>query len=99
MIDPVVAWDKLSNFDTATEIREYFQQEDIKGYRGVIESCPIAQWMQQLTGADLVRVSGRVTVYQGLGCDLDKDFNHTKATLDFVVGFDSGRYPELELRG
>lgn len=98
MIDPVVAWDKLSNFETTEEIREYFQQEDIKGYRGVITACPIANWMQKTTGAEMVRVSGDVAVYNNR-CMEERRFEHTDATLQFMRKFDTGSYLELDYNG
>lgn len=98
MVDPVVAWDKLSNFETAQEIREYFQQEDVFGYRMALASCPIANWMKQTTGAGLVQVGNDISVHSGI---LDTEstnigtFEHTQATLDFIELFDDGDYPEL----
>lgn len=108
MIDPVVAWDKLKNFETAQEIREYFQSEGVKAVKGDHKSCAIAQWLIDTTGNPSVSVSSSVqigisTVTRTLGDDIqfvrnqaDHDFRHTPATLDFIEEFDNGGYPELE---
>lgn len=108
MIDPVVAWDKLSNFETAQEIREYFQSEGIKAVKADHKSCAIAQWLIDTTGDQNVSVNSRVqigikTVVRALDTgvkliesEADYEFKHTQATLDFIEAFDNGGYPELE---
>src|SRR5712672_842872 len=62
MIDPVVAYDKLSNFETAEEIREYFQECGIRGVKGRNDSCAIAQWLIETTGEKLVNVGETIRV-------------------------------------
>lgn len=109
MIDPVVAWDKLSNLETAEEIREYFHSEGIKAITSSSYSCAIAEWMRQTTGIEKIRVAGVVEVGEKkMRRPLLSDgyytcfepaivFNHTRATLDFMKMFDQGKCPELEL--
>jgi hypothetical protein len=99
MVDPGVAWDKLSNFETAEEIREYFQHEGIKAIQFDANSCAIAQWFKNTTGEEHVSVAAMIKI--GRMDDQDcwstprVSFEHTKATLDFIEKFDRGGYPEL----
>lgn len=108
-IAPEVAWDKLSNFKTAQEIREYFQSENIKAFRAAHDSCAIAQWLINTTGEQKVSVSSKICIGQTPTTRLLFDgktlvdtyewnniFPHTEASLTFIQSFDHGEYPELE---
>lgn len=66
MVDPVVAWDKLSNFETAQEIREYLQSEGIKAIKNSRHSCALADWMKQITGVNRVVVNADISVGEKL---------------------------------
>lgn len=108
MIDPVVAWDKLSNFETAQEIREYFQRENIQALRSEATFCPIARWLKSTTGETDVCVSSHIEMGE-MQIQMDNSryplpkiaheytFQHTLATSTFMDNFDRGFYPELEL--
>lgn len=94
MVDPQVAYDKLCNFQTSQELREYFQQENIKGILGISTMCPIANWFQDTidVGND-VDVEDTIMVFHPNG-DIQR-FEHTEATSNFISKFDCGLYPEL----
>ena len=106
MIDPGVAWDKLSNFETAEEIREYFQSEGIRAICGDNRSCAISQWFLNITGVDYVSVASDIKIGNIIHQDVNgfiqtglvytNTFNHTPATLDFIDKFDAGEYLELQ---
>src|ERR1051326_7819139 len=98
-IDPVVAWDKLSNFETAEEIRQYFMSECIKGLVRRANLCAIAEWLKVTTGNNYVCVASSIDI--GLkeneeSMEPEYVFSHTPATTDFIERFDNGDYPELE---
>lgn len=109
MIDPGVAWDKLSNFETAEEIREYFQDAGIRAIRTDHRSCAIAQWLIGTTGIQDVSVAGVVQIGYMEGTKItasghtmacvvpEYEFRHTNATLTFMEKFDEGAYPELDV--
>lgn len=106
MIDPGVAWDKLSNFETAQEIREYFQSENITGLKAQPNACPIAQWFINTTGQEVsvannIKIGAKEEIYidylgrEQYGEAYEWEFKHSDATLDFIEQFDGGKYPEL----
>ena len=103
MIDPQVAWDKLSNFQSAEELRHFFVGEGIKGVIGHAQMCPIANWLKQTTGWDIVTVAGAIKFFGALkeatpGTVVSDDiirFDHTYATETFLENFDHVYYPEL----
>ena len=92
MIAPEVAWDKLTNFQTADELRDYFKSENVKGIIGHAQNCPIATWLRKTTGHRLVTVAGQIKF---IGYNNIIAFEHTKATEDFISKFDHEDYPEL----
>src|ERR1700745_1706260 len=97
MIDPQVAWDKLSGFETAEELRKYFQELGIQGRRGAFSGCPIANWISQQTGEPSVVDIGKITIAHWTDDQYYRAsvFNHTDATYQFILDFDAGDYPEL----
>lgn len=97
MIDPIVAWDKISTFETADKIREYFEEEKITGLRGDNRTCALARWLMITTG-ETVSVGSKIRIGFVDSNDFDSphyEFDHTEATLDFIGNFDDGFYPEL----
>lgn len=106
MIDPQVAWDKLSNFETAKQLAEYFHCEGIVGERGNAAECPIATWMRITTEMPLVTVSENIKVWteeptarayfnEERRADVIINFAHTEATEAFMDAFDNKHFPEL----
>lgn len=101
MIDPQVAWDKISCFESPEELKDYFVGEQVFGVRKRAFSCPIAIWMANTTGkhtsvAGTIRVGVEPWAYHYIG-EADADFYHTRTTLAFVKAFDQGLYPELDV--
>lgn len=92
-IDPQVAFDKLTQFQTADELANYFRQEGITGNKSGALSCPIAQYMQRHT---------QNSVYVSLGyIGTTNDtwlVKNSEPLVDFIRRFDSGLYPDLEDR-
>lgn len=96
MIDPEVAYDKLKNFETADQLRQYFQDENVKGSLRSAGTCPIASWMKQTTGRSTVTVGSAIRFYattRASECDIE--FPHTDTTENFITRFDNIEYPEL----
>lgn len=99
------AYDKLAGYDKGQDIAEFLRGEEVKGYKGSEENCPIAQWMQNKTG-EIVMVNGDAVARY---CDLDdEDPNYeillneyfrepTSAMLEFIEKFDNGEFPDLVL--
>lgn len=102
-MDPIVAWERLKSFETAQDIREFFQNEGIKGIKESLTTCPIASWMHEATKAEIVRVGDVVRVYSKptessnfFYLELTGEFEHTWATTNFMEKFDEGQFPELD---
>lgn len=91
MIDPQVAYDKLCSFQTAKELREFFQGENVKGCIGTGDMCPIANWLTDTTGLK-TSVATEITFWTE---GRMKHFKHTWATTVFIDQFDDGLYREL----
>lgn len=49
MIDFQVAFDKLAQFQTADEIADFLNVEEIKAIPGDANSCAISAWMKRTT--------------------------------------------------
>lgn len=99
-IDPQVAWDKITSFDTAEELKDYFVGGHVYGVRSRAFSCPIAIWMSEQTGK-LTHVSNNVRVgvnYKDPLRGAESVFQHTQVTLDFMKAFDGKKYPELDIK-
>lgn len=103
MIDPQVAFDKLAQFDTVYDLCNFFQDEGIKGVVQNASKCPIATWMQEATGAGMVTVAGKIKVWAKSSenpCGSmefhDMIFEHTEATSQFILKFDTHQIPWLE---
>ena len=94
MIDPQVAWDKLSGFETAEDLRKYFISENVTGQKSRAQFCPIAKWMMDQTGMRFV-VAGHVSTWDLVQDRLSVEFDHTAATREFMINFDVNQYPEL----
>jgi hypothetical protein len=92
MIDPQVAFDKLSNFETEHELANFFREEGITGRRKSHDRCPIAQWMKQTTGMR-TSVGPHISPMDARS----KFYAYTPdVLLEFIIKFDRGDYPELE---
>lgn len=97
MVDFSVAYDKLANFETAQEIREYFQDRGLKGITCKSMQCPIAVFFQEETGKEDVLVDPTYILRLGnhLGGYGPSKFDVTTAMAEFIILFDDFNYPEL----
>lgn len=95
MIAPEVAYDKLSNYKSAEDLREFFADEGIKGIIGHASMCPIATWLVDTTQIKNVTVAGSIKFYKDMVENEVDAYPHTEATEQFVKNFDSRCYPEL----
>ena len=99
MLDITVAWDKLSNFETADEIAQFLMDQGIKANKRQIRSCAISKWMREITG-DFSLVTNQFGIGKSQrtrdgGETISKIFDHTVATEEFMNKFDTECYPEL----
>lgn len=97
MIDIVVAHDKLRGFETADGLAEFFKGECVVGIRSCTYSCPIAQWIQTVTG-QCVSVNPKDTMTLP-AVSTRMRLENSNAMTYFVEAFDEGDYPELEEKG
>lgn len=95
---------------SADQIAQMFTEAGIKGDRGVSRKCPVAVWADRIacehggdypvrqagTGVGTVKVGGRSFPYIRAGgrmvCVL------SPGLIEFIAGFDRGRYPQLVRR-
>lgn len=90
MIDPIVAYDKLAQFETEDEIAEFLYEVGIKGRRALANSCAISEYMAQMTGRKFSTCNTIETIEEPI-----KTFRLTSAIDDFITSFDDNKYPEL----
>jgi hypothetical protein len=106
-VGPYVA--KLAAFDTADEIRDFLVQEEIHAVRLDPKACALAAYVRRGSGQtvlvcnDMLRAivtdivstpaGRRITISTAEVAD-----KPTQAMSDFIVRFDSGKYPELEAK-
>ena len=104
MIDPQVAYDKLTGLGSADAIADYFRTEQILGTRGSGVVCPVAVYLHRETGI-MPRVGrsgwcpdarwvdeGEVDGVRIYGRVFQP---HAPPVEAFIAAFDNGRYPEL----
>lgn len=102
MVDFQVAYDKLMAFETAEDIRQYFQDIGMIGIRRSSFMCPIANWFKEVTGLQHLCVGLKIYIP---GCGLEEDgtisdtdfdgFPLSKACSNFIENFDKSEYSEL----
>lgn len=94
MIDFQVTYDKLSNFESAQEIREYFNSLGIKGFTCNGSRCPIATFITQETGEQVTVEPHHIARANKCG-NWAVAAENTPAMVDFIDQFDDWCYPEL----
>lgn len=94
MIDFTVTFDKLSNFETAQEIREYFNSIGVKGFTCETSRCPIAAFFTEQTGESVLVEDLFIQRTNGCGGWMVGASN-TSAMTQFIHNFDDWEYPEL----
>lgn len=90
MLDFQVAFDKLAQFETAEQIRQYFVAEGYKGVTCSESHCPIASFLRDQTGED-ISVAPVLIMRGGI---VNVELN-TAAMQEFILNFDDEMYPEL----
>jgi hypothetical protein len=90
------AVEKLAALGSPQQIADFFQAEGIHGLVGHAHSCPVARYVQQVTGAGRVWVSPSREHNGGVGgvgnrysCYLPRAVN------DFALAFDNEEYRGL----
>lgn len=102
---PHSAWDlqyaqlnkTISGFETADEIADFFRKEGIKGYRGEIESCPIANYVSAGCGGKVQMDDKSLITIDPTNPEKEVGWvlEHTPAMAEFIKRFDAGDYPDL----
>lgn len=93
MIDFQVAYDKLSNFESAQEIREYFNSLGLKGFTCQAMQCPIATFLADQTGEKVVVEP--MFIARAVDGTWVNSFENTAAMTEFIHQFDDWCFPEL----
>lgn len=92
LVDFEPYYNKLAGMKTAKEIRKYFLTEGITGYPKQPNACAISVYFRRATGQCVK------TCFPGVYTIDDRLIgNTTMAMADFMVEFDDGKYPELEV--
>lgn len=94
MIDFQVTYDKLCNFETAEDIRAYFNSIGVKGFTCNGSRCPIATFFTEQTGESVVVEPNYIARTNECG-DWYKAVHNTGAMETFINRFDDYCYPEL----
>ena len=101
MVEFAVVMDKLSSFDTADDLADFFRGYGIKAQPRNARACAISQFVTEETGLKgIVTNTTAVTVYTDemeQYCSFHQ--NHTEAMMDFVERYDMGYYPDLIQNG
>ena len=103
MYDPEVLFDKLAYMGSANEIAAYLYSCGIKGEVSNTKTCALAVYFQRMADRDTVEINDSIHVStDGTIIDLFGEmienfltFEHTPATLEFIIKFDGLDYPEL----
>jgi hypothetical protein len=83
---------QLSGCLTGDDVADHLRSKGIKGKRGILETCPLAEFAISC-GAKEVQVDNQgVSFLSAIG-----PLRHaSSAVQEFVVRFDNGDYPDLE---
>lgn len=92
----------LDSFKTPAQIRDFFLEEGIMGQKGRPRHCPVAQYLQKMTGQETIGCSVGSAWTQDQATErpgrLVKDkiigFPNNNIT-KFIAKFDNNEYPEL----
>ena len=99
MLDFQVAFDKLAQFETAGEIREFVSAGGYKGIPCAVSQCPIAAFLTQETGETVavepLIIVRQTTLEDKLNQVSRPSYTPTHAMIHFINRFDDLEYPEL----
>lgn len=99
-VDLNVVIDKLHSFETAADLAEFFRGYGIVAQPRDASACAITKFVMEETGLPFVRTNSfAIRFYDAEedydGLELLKEFQHTKAMVQFVDNYDRGHYPDL----
>jgi hypothetical protein len=77
---------------TPDEVAEYLQSQGITGLRGNSQKCPIAVWLQSVTGYGQIRVAWNVAIWFD---GVIAKYETPPVLRNFYHAFDSMQYPDL----
>ena len=84
---------KLEALGSGRQIADFFQREGVRGFRDDGVSCPVARYLRYETGSwDVLACA--VFVQLGHGAIYLRD---DSPITEFIVNFDAGAYPALEV--
>lgn len=91
---------KLEALGNPDRIANFFRYEGILGHRRKMAYCPVARWLQKVTGVDNVWVApcpiGRVAwVGSTPHFQRDEGWKLPRAVNKFALYFDAGEYEDL----
>lgn len=87
---------QINQFETVTEIAAFLALKGIKGERIRASKCPIARYLQQATGGDVIVNGFDASLYwQGWH---ERAINLSYEARQFTGDFDAGFYPNLIVR-
>lgn len=93
MIEPVVAFEKISQFQTADELANFLIGEGVQGRIEAANSCVIAVYLKKTTGYTTYVDALDVGFYLDSG--LVEQIDCTEVMGEFIKRFDDGEYPSL----
>lgn len=85
---------KLAALSTAEEIRDFLAAEGVRGWRRSHLACPIAAYISKGSGEP---VNVDKSTIGPATCLSHRPFVHTSAMALFIMRFDYGAYPELDI--
>jgi len=93
IVDPQVAMDKLTGLGSSQAIADYLAVERVLGILATGQSCPVAVYLQRVTGqVPLVGIGS----WHPNRFDIDRPwYPHSDPVRAFIRDFDAGCYPEL----
>lgn len=79
---------------SAAAVARFLVAQDVKGWRVVAKSCPLAKYISKVTGtAAAVSQAYAIAFTYGEGITARTDL--PEAASAFITAFDNGKYPEL----
>jgi hypothetical protein len=98
-MDINVAYDKLTQFESADEIADFFTEYNVKAIPGEAKTCAIAKWIENETGESVYVFHMGIDTADNWKANTDpnKEFQYplTDAMHSFIKKFDSEHYPQL----
>lgn len=90
----ISSWVEQLDRMAADEIAALFKTEGVTGFPGVVERCPIANFLRDIGNAEYVYVGGTIVYWEATGAR-SRRAKARGGIIEFVTRFDAGFYPEL----